>query len=60
MNTVKNADTTVHTIAVLPGIQPKSARKTRSSRAGVRPSASRNPASVNSGIDGSVGLTDSS
>ena len=37
--------------------QPNSARKTRSIRSGACPSASRKPARVNSGIDGSVGLT---
>ena len=57
VNTVKNEHSTAQTTAVPPGIQPNNARNTRSSRSDARPSASRNPASVKSGIAGSVGET---
>src|ERR1700704_870640 len=57
VNTVKNEHSTAQTTAVPPGIQPKYARNTRRSRSDARPSASRNPASVNSGIAASVGDT---
>src|SRR5882757_10370226 len=57
VKTVKNEHSTAQTTAVPPGIQPTSARKTRSRRSDARPSASRNPASVNNGIAGSVGDT---
>src|ERR1700730_7222198 len=57
VNTVKNEQSTAQTTAVPPGIQPKNARNTRSRRSEALPSASRNPASVNSGIAGSVGDT---
>ncbi len=50
VNSVKNAHSVAAAIAVPPGAQPNQARNTRSSRSDDRPSASRNPASVNSGI----------
>ena len=54
---VKNEHSTAQTTAVPPGIQPNSARNTRSSRSEACPSASRNPVSVNSGMAASVGDT---
>ena len=50
VNAVKNAHTTAATTAVPPGIQPKNARNTRSSRCEALPSDSRKPVSVKSGI----------
>ena len=41
VNVVKNADASRHTTATPPGIQPKSARVTRTSRVGVPLSASK-------------------
>ena len=52
---VKNAQTTAQTTAVPPGIQPTSARNTRSSRSDDCPWARMNPASVKSGIAGRCG-----
>ena len=54
VNTVKNEQRMAHTTAVPPGIHPNHARKTLSRRADARPSARRKPASVKSGIAGSV------
>ena len=50
MKSVKNAHSVAAAMAVPPGIQPAHARKRRSSRSDDRPSASRKPATVNSGI----------
>src|SRR5215471_21540763 len=57
VNAVKKVHSTAQTTAVPPGIQPNQARNTRSSRDDACPSARMNPASVNSGIAGSVGDT---
>ena len=57
VNAVKNEQSTAQTTAVPPGIQPKSARNTRSNRSDACPSASRKPVSVNSGIAASVVLS---
>jgi hypothetical protein len=50
VNNVKNAQSVAAATAVPPGAQPTQARNTRSSRSDDFPSASRKPASVNSGI----------
>ncbi len=50
VKSVKNAHSVAAAMAVPPGIQPKHARNTRSRRSDDRPSASKNPASVKSGI----------
>ena len=50
MNSVKNAHNVAAAIADPPGIHPTSARRSRSRRSEALPSASRNPASVKSGI----------
>ena len=54
---VKNAESIAQTTAVPPGNHPNQARNTFRSRSGALPSASRNPQSVKSGIDASVGFT---
>ena len=59
VNTVKKAQSRAQTTAVPPGNQPNRALKTRNSRCGAPPSASRTPTRVNSGIDASVGLVES-
>ena len=53
---VKNAHTTMATIAKPPGSQPTSARKSSTSLRGVPPSARMKPARVKSGIVGRIGL----
>ena len=52
---VKKAQTTAQTTAVPPGIQPTSARNTRSSLPDDCPWASMKPARVKSGIAGRCG-----
>ena len=55
MKIVKNAQTTAQTTAVPPGIQPTSARNTRSNRSDDCPWARMNPVSVKSGMEGRCG-----
>ena len=50
VKSVKNAQSVAAATAVPPGAQPNQARNTRSNRSDDLPSASRNPASVKSGI----------
>jgi hypothetical protein len=50
VKSVKKAQSAAAAIAVPPGAQPTHALKRRSSRSDDLPSASRKPASVNSGI----------
>jgi predicted hotdog family 3-hydroxylacyl-ACP dehydratase len=57
VNAVKNVQRIAQTTAVPPGIQPNHARNTRSIRVEAVASARMNPASVNSGMAGSVGDT---
>ena len=52
VNVVKNAHRAAVTTAVPPGIHPKNARNSLSSRSEACPSASRNPASVKRGMAG--------
>ena len=55
VKTVKNEQSTAQTTAVPPGIHPNHARNTRSSRSEALAFGEQEPASVNSGIAGSVG-----
>ena len=57
VKTVKNAESIAQTTAVPPGNHPNHARNTFRSLSGALPSASKNPQSVNNGIDASVGFT---
>ena len=52
---VKAAEATATTIAIPPGIQPKSASQQRTSRAGDWPAARTKPAVVKRGMAGRVG-----
>ena len=54
VNVVKKAHTRTAATAVPPGSHPARARNTRTSRSGVPPLASSVPASVKSGMVGSV------
>src|SRR5260221_131804 len=58
-NAVKSANGPAAAMASPPGSQPNSALNTRTRRDAAPPSASRYPASVNSGMVGSMGETTS-
>ena len=55
VNVVNSAQTAATMTAMPPGIQPKMARKKRTSRSAAALSASTYPAAVSSGMAGSVG-----
>src|SRR5450759_426775 len=55
VNVVKSAQTAATMTAIPPGIQPKIARKKRTSRSAAALSASTYPAAVSSGMAGNVG-----
>jgi hypothetical protein len=59
VKTVKKAHTPAQATAVPPGSQPNQPRNTPTSRSAARPSASRKPATVNSGMEARKGDTES-